>query len=162
VWKSSSFPMPSRIGHALLVDSNSSHSSDAASRSRSLLLRAVQLPIQKSKSLTVDPVTTVSLICASFPLAPPVGRYTGNRATFALYLCFPRVVQTPTARLLELLELLQERPLTTGREIADRLEIDARTVRRYIEALQGLGIPVEGQRGVGGGYRVRPGLRLAP
>ena len=66
-------------------------------------------------------------------------------------------MQTPTARLLELLELLQERPLTTGREIADRLEIDARTVRRYIEALQGLGIPVEGQRGVGGGYRVRPG-----
>ena len=60
-------------------------------------------------------------------------------------------MQTPTGRLLELLELLQERPLTTGREIAARLEIDARTVRRYIEALQGLGIPVEGQRGVGGG-----------
>ena len=37
-------------------------------------------------------------------------------------------MQTPTGRLLELLELLQERPLTTGREIADRLEIDARTV----------------------------------
>ena len=71
-------------------------------------------------------------------------------------------MQTPTARLLELLELLQERPLTTGREIADRLEIDARTVRRYVEALQGLGIPVEGQRGVGGGYRVRPGFRLPP
>ena len=71
-------------------------------------------------------------------------------------------MQTPTGRLLELLELLQERPLTTGREIAARLEIDARTVRRYIEALQGLGIPVEGQRGVGGGYRVRPGFRLPP
>ena len=52
-------------------------------------------------------------------------------------------MQTPPARLLEVLELLQERPLTTGREIADRLEIDARTVRRYVEALQGLGIPVE-------------------
>ena len=37
-------------------------------------------------------------------------------------------MQTPTGRLLELLELLQERPLTTGREIADHLEIDARTV----------------------------------
>ncbi len=71
-------------------------------------------------------------------------------------------MQTPTARLLELLELLQERPLTTGREIADRLAIDARTVRRYVEALQDLGIPVEGQRGVGGGYRVRPGFRLPP
>ena len=71
-------------------------------------------------------------------------------------------MQTPTARLLELLELLQARPLTTGREISDRLEIDARTVRRYITALQEMGIPVEGQRGVGGGYRVRPGFRLPP
>jgi predicted DNA-binding transcriptional regulator YafY len=71
-------------------------------------------------------------------------------------------MQTPTARLLELLELLQTRPLTTGREISERLAIDARTVRRYIAALQELGIPVEGQRGVGGGYRVRPGYRLPP
>jgi predicted DNA-binding transcriptional regulator YafY len=71
-------------------------------------------------------------------------------------------MQTPTARLLELLELLQTRPLTTGGEIAQRLAIDARTVRRYIAALQELGIPVEGQRGVGGGYRVRPGYRLPP
>ena len=68
----------------------------------------------------------------------------------------------PTARLLDLLELLQARPLTTGREIADRLEIDRRTVRRYVAALQELGIPVEGQRGVGGGYRMRPGFRLPP
>jgi predicted DNA-binding transcriptional regulator YafY len=64
--------------------------------------------------------------------------------------------------LLEFLELLQAKPLITGREIADRLEIDPRTVRRYVEALQNLGIPVEGQRGVGGGYRIRPGFRLPP
>ena len=69
---------------------------------------------------------------------------------------------TSTARLLELLELLQARPLTTGREIAAALDVDPRTVRRYIEALQELGIPIEGQRGVGGGYRVRPGYRLPP
>ncbi|MGH3072647.1 MAG: helix-turn-helix transcriptional regulator [Gaiellaceae bacterium] len=69
---------------------------------------------------------------------------------------------TPTGRLLELLELLQARPLTTGREIADRLGIDGRTARRYIGVLQELGIPVEGQRGVGGGYRLRPGYRLPP
>src|ERR1700710_1842925 len=69
---------------------------------------------------------------------------------------------TPTSRLLELLELLQAQPLTTGREIAERLGIDARTVRRYIAALQALDIPVEGQRGVGGGYRIRPGYRLPP
>ncbi|HEY3614463.1 MAG TPA: YafY family protein [Gaiellales bacterium] len=69
---------------------------------------------------------------------------------------------TPTSRLLELLELLQTQPLTTGREIAERLGIDSRTVRRYVAALQALDIPVEGQRGVGGGYRVRPGYRLPP
>ena len=69
---------------------------------------------------------------------------------------------SPTSRLLALLELLQARPLTTGREISDRLGIDARTVRRYIGVLQELGIPVEGQRGVGGGYRIRPGYRLPP
>jgi predicted DNA-binding transcriptional regulator YafY len=68
----------------------------------------------------------------------------------------------PTSRLLELLELLQTRSLMTGRELADRLAVDTRTVRRYIAALQELGIPVEGQRGVGGGYRMRPGFRLPP
>jgi len=71
-------------------------------------------------------------------------------------------VLAPTGRLLELLELLQSQTLTTGREIADRLGIDRRTVRRYVTTLQELGIPVEGQRGVGGGYRIRPGFRLPP
>jgi predicted DNA-binding transcriptional regulator YafY len=69
---------------------------------------------------------------------------------------------SPTSRLLEMLELLQGRQLLTGREISERLGIDSRTVRRYIDVLQGLGIPVEGQRGVGGGYRIRPGYRLPP
>ena len=40
--------------------------------------------------------------------------------------------------------------------------IDRRTVRRYVATLQELGIPIEGERGVGGGYRVRPGYRLPP
>ena len=71
-------------------------------------------------------------------------------------------VLAPTARLLELLELLQTQTLTTGQEIADKLSIDRRTARRYVAALQDLGIPVEGQRGVGGGYRIRPGYRLPP
>jgi predicted DNA-binding transcriptional regulator YafY len=72
------------------------------------------------------------------------------------------LVLAPTARLFELLELLQTQTLTTGREIAERLAIDPRTARRYVAALQDLGIPVEGQRGVGGGYRIRPGYRLPP
>ena len=69
---------------------------------------------------------------------------------------------SPTSRLLALLETLQAQPVVTGRELADRLDIDVRTLRRYVAALQELGIPVEGQRGVGGGYRMRPGYRLPP
>jgi predicted DNA-binding transcriptional regulator YafY len=67
-----------------------------------------------------------------------------------------------TSRLLELLELLQAKPLVTGRELGDRLGVDRRTVRRDVATLQRLGIPVEGERGVGGGYRLRPGYRLPP
>src|SRR3954462_6172992 len=77
-------------------------------------------------------------------------------------MCLTGHVLTPPSRLLALLEVLQAQPLTTGREIAQRLGVDARTVRRYIEALQALDIPVEGQRGVGGGYRIRPGSRPPP
>ena len=40
--------------------------------------------------------------------------------------------------------------------------VDRRPARRYVAALQDLGIPIEGQRGVGGGYRIRPGYRLPP
>lgn len=69
---------------------------------------------------------------------------------------------SPTSRLLELLELLQAKPLVTGRELGDRLHVDRRTVRRDVATLQRLGIPVEGERGVGGGYRLRPGYRLPP
>jgi predicted DNA-binding transcriptional regulator YafY len=69
---------------------------------------------------------------------------------------------SPTSRLLGLLEALQARPVATGAELADRLGVDPRTVRRYVLALQDLGIPVEGQRGSGGGYRLRPGYRLPP
>ena len=68
----------------------------------------------------------------------------------------------PASRLFQLLELLQTRPLVTGRELADELGIERRTVRRYVVTLQELGIPIEGERGVGGGYRLRPGFRLPP
>ena len=68
----------------------------------------------------------------------------------------------PASRLFQLLELLQTRPLVTGRELADELGIERRTVRRYVATLQELGIPIEGERGVGGGYRLRPGFRLPP
>jgi predicted DNA-binding transcriptional regulator YafY len=65
-------------------------------------------------------------------------------------------------RLLTLLELLQVYRRMSARDIANRLEIEPRTVRRYVAALQEMGIPIEGERGPAGGYRLRPGFRLPP
>lgn len=68
----------------------------------------------------------------------------------------------PTSRVLTVLELLQSKPSITGPELAARLEMDVRTVRRYIMHLQDVGIPVEGNIGRYGGYRLRPGFKLPP
>jgi predicted DNA-binding transcriptional regulator YafY len=68
----------------------------------------------------------------------------------------------PTTRLLTILELLQTRPHLSGEELSRRLEVRPRSVRRYIQMLQEMGIPVEGMRGPGGGYRLRPGFKLPP
>ncbi|MGI5489181.1 helix-turn-helix transcriptional regulator [Microtetraspora malaysiensis] len=65
-------------------------------------------------------------------------------------------------RILALLELLQDRPGLTGPQLAARLEVDERTVRRYAVRLGDLGVPVEAERGRYGGYRLRPGYRLPP
>lgn len=68
----------------------------------------------------------------------------------------------PTSRVLVLLELLQSRPFISGPELASRLEVDVRTVRRYVTTLQDMGIPVEANAGRIGGYRLRPGFKLPP
>jgi predicted DNA-binding transcriptional regulator YafY len=68
----------------------------------------------------------------------------------------------PTSRVLTVLELLQSRPSITGPELASRLEMDVRTVRRYITHLQDVGIPIEANIGRIGGYRLRPGFKLPP
>jgi len=68
----------------------------------------------------------------------------------------------PTTRLLTILELLQARPMMSGAELATRLEVDRRTVRKYILMLQDLGIPIETSRGPTGGYHLRPGFKLPP
>lgn len=69
---------------------------------------------------------------------------------------------TATTRLLTLLELLQARGRLSGAELAERLEVDQRSVRRYVAMLQDLGIPVTGERGRHGGYRLRRGFKLPP
>ncbi|GAA1879163.1 YafY family protein [Pseudonocardia ailaonensis] len=65
-------------------------------------------------------------------------------------------------RVLALLELLQARPGLTGPELAERLEVDVRTVRRHVATLDGLGVPVAATRGRYGGYRLMPGYKLPP
>src|SRR4051812_4904284 len=69
---------------------------------------------------------------------------------------------SPTARLLTVLELLQSYKQMKGSEIARRLEVDLRTVRRYIVTLQDLGIPVEAERGPYGAYHLMRGYKLPP
>jgi predicted DNA-binding transcriptional regulator YafY len=67
-----------------------------------------------------------------------------------------------SARLLRLLSLLQARPDWTGRDLADRLEVTARTVRRDVDRLRALGYPVHATPGPAGGYRLGAGAALPP
>jgi predicted DNA-binding transcriptional regulator YafY len=68
---------------------------------------------------------------------------------------------TPS-RLLELLSLLQARRDWPGGELADRLGVSARTIRRDIGRLRGLGYPVESVPGPTGCYRLRAGTAMPP
>src|SRR5438105_8151897 len=70
---------------------------------------------------------------------------------------------SPTSsRLLEMLSLLQGRRDWPGNELADRLEVSGRTIRRDIERLRDLGYPVESLTGPAGGYRLRAGTAMPP
>lgn len=68
----------------------------------------------------------------------------------------------PTTRVLTVLELLQSHRQMSGPKLAERLEVDVRSVRRYILMLQELGIPIEGERGRYGNYRLRRGFKMPP
>jgi predicted DNA-binding transcriptional regulator YafY len=67
-----------------------------------------------------------------------------------------------SARLLSLLSLLQTPRAWSGGELAERLEVSRRTVRRDVDRLRGLGYPVEGTVGVEGGYRLAAGTQMPP
>jgi predicted DNA-binding transcriptional regulator YafY len=71
-------------------------------------------------------------------------------------------VAAGTQRLLAILELLQGRREMTGGELAERLEVDGRSVRRYIKTLQEMGVPIEAERGRYGAYRLERGFKLPP
>ncbi|GGP27918.1 helix-turn-helix transcriptional regulator [Silvimonas amylolytica] len=65
-------------------------------------------------------------------------------------------------RLLAMLEVLQTQGLVSGSELARRLEIDVRTLRRDIARLEEMGIPITAERGRDGGYRLMHGFKLPP
>src|SRR5437870_12247368 len=67
-----------------------------------------------------------------------------------------------SSRLLELLSMLQARRDWPGSELADRLEVSRRTIRRDIERLRQLGYPVDSLTGPAGGYRLRAGAAMPP
>lgn len=68
----------------------------------------------------------------------------------------------PTTRVLTVLELLQTHGRMSGSELARRLEVDRRTVRRYILKLEELGIPITAERGRDGAYMLVAGFKLPP
>lgn len=67
-----------------------------------------------------------------------------------------------SARILRLLSLLQARVEWPGTELAERLDVSARTLRRDVDTLRELGYPVEAVKGPGGGYRLGRAGKLPP
>lgn len=73
-----------------------------------------------------------------------------------------RAMYHPTTRALAVLELLQTHRRISGADIARRLGVDVRTVRRYIAMLEEIGIPITAERGRHGAYLLVPGFKLPP
>ena len=69
---------------------------------------------------------------------------------------------TSTTRVLAVLELLQTHGRMSGAELSRRLEVDGRTLRRYIASLEELGIPITSERGRYGAYMLVAGFKLPP
>src|SRR5689334_17865025 len=67
-----------------------------------------------------------------------------------------------SARMLRLLSLLQTHRYWPGAELADRLEVSPRTLRRDVDRLRELGYPVDAARGVAGGYQLQAGAAVPP
>src|SRR4051812_17926685 len=67
-----------------------------------------------------------------------------------------------SARMLRLLSLLQTHRYWPGSELAERLEVSPRTLRRDVDRLRDLGYPVDAARGVAGGYQLQAGAAVPP
>jgi predicted DNA-binding transcriptional regulator YafY len=86
------------------------------------------------------------------------------RSVPVLDFCDARAIdgETTSSRLLSLLSLLQARRDWPGGELASRLEVSRRTVRRDVDRLRGLGYPIESLSGPAGGYRLAAGAAMPP
>ncbi len=73
-----------------------------------------------------------------------------------------KMASDPTGRALQLLSLLQTHRRWSGAELAERLEVTERTVRRDVDRLRHLGYPVDASPGIDGGYRLAAGSHLPP
>jgi predicted DNA-binding transcriptional regulator YafY len=102
-------------------------------------------------------IAAPSVVCG---VAAPYGLF---RSGSVLNFLEDEIGMTETSgRLLELLSLLQARRDWPGAELADRLGVSGRTIRRDVERLRELGYPVDSLTGPAGGYRLRAGTAMPP
>jgi predicted DNA-binding transcriptional regulator YafY len=92
----------------------------------------------------------------------PIDRLDPKEDTICPILSYPDAMDGLTARLFALVDTLQGAGLQTVAELADRLGVSERTVRRDIDRLQALDVAVVTARGRGGGVRLEPGALLLP
>ena len=69
---------------------------------------------------------------------------------------------TPATRLITLIMLLQRQPNQKAAELAEKLDVSVRTLHRYIEMLDEMGIPVYTERGPHGGFSLVRGYKMPP
>jgi predicted DNA-binding transcriptional regulator YafY len=102
-------------------------------------------------------------MCTPFRSLTGLGPYPVSRSGSVLDSSDHEIgVTTTSSRLLDLLALLQARRGWSGPELAERLEVSRRTIRRDVDRLRELGYPVESLAGPAGGYRLRAGTAMPP
>src|SRR5579885_2176052 len=88
--------------------------------------------------------------------------YQQLRTAFVLDLCQTENVLETSARLLRLLSLFQAQRYWSGADLAERLEVTTRTLRRDVDKLRSLGYPIHSTSGAEGGYQLGAGSEMPP
>src|ERR1700678_1088892 len=90
------------------------------------------------------------------------GAYQALRTTLVLNQCQTEGMLETSARLLRLLSLFQGRRYWSGADLAARLEVTSRTLRRDVDKLRTLGYPIHSTSGAEGGYQLGAGSTMPP